>query len=360
MILIFFQNCLSPHQIPYIRECAKDERVEKLYFVMPRIDYGERSDMGWNNEKLLDETSIEFLLKPADGKVKNLLKSSGKDVKCLFSGIRGDADVFRWFNISLGYDVKRYIITEPPFTFHKPLWMHYVRFFLQDYKYIKHIDGIFAIGESCEKYYRSISKRWEVFPFIYVTESCDVKSVSVSGDMKVLYVGSLSERKNVKVLVEALKGFRNVQLNIVGDGDKNKELHYLANAYGIDATFYGTMPMNEIPQEMCKNDVLVLPSLYDGWGAVVNEALTQGLYVICSDKCGAKNLLHDEKRGNVFKNNDAVDLNILLKDINEHIDVTRLNRQYRLEWAKDNISGQTISKYMLDCLIYGKADSPWK
>ena len=46
MILIFFQNCLSPHQIPYIRECAKDERVDKVYFVMPRIDYDERSDMG--------------------------------------------------------------------------------------------------------------------------------------------------------------------------------------------------------------------------------------------------------------------------------------------------------------------------
>ena len=52
MNLIFFQNCLSPHQIPYIRECVKDKRVEKVYFVMPRIDYGERAEMGWKNDNL--------------------------------------------------------------------------------------------------------------------------------------------------------------------------------------------------------------------------------------------------------------------------------------------------------------------
>lgn len=109
MNLIFFQNCLSPHQIPYIRECAKDERVDKLYFVMPRIDYDERSDMGWSNDKLMDEPTIEFVLKPTDEMVRELLNVSGRDVICFFSGIRGDADVFRWLNISIGFDVKRYI-----------------------------------------------------------------------------------------------------------------------------------------------------------------------------------------------------------------------------------------------------------
>lgn len=166
MILIFFQNCLSPHQIPYIRECAKDRRVEKVYFVMPRIDYGERAEMGWNNDSLLDISTIEFVLKPTDKEIKQLLTVDDKDIRCFFSGIRGDVEVFRWLNISLGFNVKRYIITEPPYTFDKPLWMHYLRFFLQDYKFVKHIDGVFAIGESCEKYYNNISKHWKVWPFV--------------------------------------------------------------------------------------------------------------------------------------------------------------------------------------------------
>ena len=345
MNLIFFQNCLSPHQIPYIRECAKDERVDKVYFVMPRIDYEERSDMGWSNDMLLNESTVKFILKPTDDTVRELLDVGNKDVRCLFSGIRADADVFRWLNISIAFDVKRYIITEPPYIFDKPLWMHYVRFFLQDYKYVKRIDGVFAIGESCERYYRSISKRWKVFPFIYVTESFDVEPVSLHDDMKVLYVGSLSERKNVKVLIEAMRGLHNVQLNIVGDGEKRRELEALSKKSEINAYFLGTMPMKDIPNEMQKNDVLVLPSLYDGWGAVVNEALTQGLYVVCSDMCGAKDLLHDKNLGVKFKNNKSYDLSNVLEDITKNIDVIRLNRHYRSKWSKKSISGIAISKY---------------
>ena len=136
---------------------------------MPRIDYDERSDMGWSNDKLTDEPTIEFVLKPTDEMVRELLNVSGRDVICFFSGIRGDIDVFRWLNISLGFNVKRYIITEPPYTLDKPLWMHYLRFFLQDYKYVKYIDGVFAIGESCEKYYNNISKHWKVWRFVDVT-----------------------------------------------------------------------------------------------------------------------------------------------------------------------------------------------
>lgn len=360
MILIFFQNCLSPHQIPYIRECAKDERVDKVYFVMPRIDYDMRADMGWSNDKLMDEPTIEFVLKPTDDMVRELLDVGDKDVRCLFSGIRADADVFRWLNTSIAFNVKRYIITEPPYTFDKPLWMHYVRFFLQDYRYVKHIDGVFAIGESCERYYHSISKRWRVFPFIYVTESFDVELVSLHDDMKVLYVGSLSERKNVKVLVEAMRGLHNVQLNIVGDGDKRQELEVLSKESEINADFLGTMPMKDIPNEMQKNDVLVLPSLYDGWGAVVNEALTQGLYVVCSDKCGAKDLLREDYRGATFRNNDAMNLHTRLAALTDNTSVLRQNRKGRIDWAKTSISGKVISKYMIDCLMMGDGKCPWK
>lgn len=361
MIFIFFQNCLSPHQIPYIRECAKDERVEKVYFIMPRIDYGMRADMGWNNERLLEEPTIEFVLQPTDEDVEHLLKGQFQhDVRCFFSGIRGDADVFKWLNISIGFDVKRYIITEPPFTFDKPLWMHYIRFFLQDYKYVKHIDGILAIGESCVKYYRSLSKHWKVFPFLYVTESTDVMPIQLGGEMKVLYIGSLSERKNVQLLLTALKGFRNVQLNIVGDGEKRQELQGLAEKYGVNTTFLGTKNMAEVPKELQKNDILVLPSLYDGWGAVVNEALTQGVYAVCSNKCGAKDLLHESWRGLVFMNNNAPDLARNLKQCQQSIEVIRNGRQRRSDWAKECISGPVISKYIIDCMDGATTNCIWK
>ena len=48
-------------------------------------------------------------------------------------------------------------------------------------------------------------------------------------------------------------------------------------------------------------DVLVLPSHWDGWGAVINEALCNGARVVCSDFCGAADLVSDPRFGRVFR-----------------------------------------------------------
>lgn len=44
-------------------------------------------------------------------------------------------------------------------------------FFIQDRKYAKHIQYVFAMGEDAVRYFRSVWKDWQVFPFIYCTNS---------------------------------------------------------------------------------------------------------------------------------------------------------------------------------------------
>ena len=360
MILIFFQSCLSPHQMPFIRECVAMNEVEDVYYIIPRIDYADRQAMGWSNNQLMSDTSVKCIVSPPDEQVIPLMLS-GKNVYTFFSGIRADAYLFRWFRLSLQYDVKRYLITEPPYTFHKPLWMHYLRFFLQDYKYVKNVDGVFAIGESCAQYYLSISKRWKVWPFVYVTDNRVCESEEISGSLKVIYVGSLSKRKNVKVLVEALKDMKDVELTVVGDGEERHILERMVADGCVTAKFIGTKPMNEIPNIMSHHDVLVLPSLHDGWGAVVNEALTQGLYAVCSDKCGAKDLLLDSKRGKVFANDNAEELRIILNEICNKKDSLRADREYRRNWMCMHVNGKSIAAYFVNCLTNDNdVVCPWR
>src|SRR5437870_11248743 len=56
-------------------------------------------------------------------------------------------------------------------------------------------------------------------------------------------------------------------------------------------------------------DLLVLPSRYDGWGAVINEALMSGIPAICSDNCGAADLVRSSVQlGAVFRAGSAIDL----------------------------------------------------
>lgn len=348
MNLIFFQNCISPHQIPYIRECIKDERIESVHLIVPRTDYDERKYMGWDSTHLLEGSLIRLLLKPTNEQVIQLFKET-KDAVCLFTGIRAFSDVFCWFRLSLAYQVKRYIITEPPFVYDKPLWMHYLRFLFRDYKYTPHIDGIFGLGDLAVRYYRSISKRWVVFPFQYVTETIRRTLPSPSGKVKLLFVGSLIPRKNVSVVIEALKNNSEIDLTLVGDGPERSKLEKLVQKNRVNAKFLGTKPMKMVPNIMQQNDVLILPSLHDGWGAVVNEAMTLGLYVIVSDHCGVKTLITDENDGLIFKSNSVHSLRKSLEHIVSHIQDVRLMTDKRVEKAA-RIQGKQVANYLIKCI----------
>ena len=64
-----------------------------------------------------------------------------------------------------------------------------------------------------------------------------------------------------------------------------------------------------MPRFFAQADVFVLPSRYDGWGVVVNQAIGAGLPVICSDMVGAGHDLVDEDvNGLKFRAGDAASL----------------------------------------------------
>lgn len=124
--------------------------------------------------------------------------------------------------------------------------------------------------------------------------------------------------------------------------------------------FHGKMAMQQVHEIMPQYDVLILPSRYDGWGAVVNEALQRGLYVICSDRCGAKDLLQDASCGCVFHSGNHKQLAAIMHHCCSHISAIRANRKFRQEWAERCISGKVIARYMVDCLLGEQVNVPWK
>ena len=54
MNLFFFQNCISPHQIPFIEELSVFTDVDRVVVIAPRVDYDDRKLMGWKTSKLLE------------------------------------------------------------------------------------------------------------------------------------------------------------------------------------------------------------------------------------------------------------------------------------------------------------------
>ena len=119
-----------------------------------------------------------------------------------------------------------------------------------------------------------------------------------------LYVGRIIPHKNVEIVIKSfIKAFGNNQkyiLNIVGKGSS---LPQLKKRYGHlkNINFKGPRYGQDLILEYHNAHALVLPSLAEPWGLVVNEAMSAGLPVIASNKVGAgKDLIKDGEAGLIF------------------------------------------------------------
>lgn len=370
MRLVFWQNCLSPHQLPYIIHLIDDKRVDEVIIVSDCEIDDSRKKMGWNILNIPNTEKFKIILRPSPNHIDELLKESPQSSYHLYSGIRAFKFVFKVFKQSLKYPIYRGIITERPYTYAfghsngKPLWLHKLRFYLQDYKYTPFIHSFFAIGEDCVNYYQSISMKWKVFPFIYCTFNIDTnRNETFHQITKFIFIGNLTKRKGVINLLKVAKELSHsnkFELSIVGDGiEKPRLKQYISNNQINNVYFIGIQPIDKISSILQEHDILILPSIYDGWGAVVNEALTQGKYVICSNKCGAKELLHSPTNGKTFKSKKYKELRTKMQYCIDNITTLREQEIQRKEWATKCIDGKIIARYMIDCLHGKQTKAPW-
>lgn len=125
----------------------------------------------------------------------------------------------------------------------------------------------------------------------------------------ILWVGRMLKLKRVDLLIKALAKLKNegkkFKLTLVGNGSERKNLEKLAKKL-LGTSFYEFkefIPSDEVPFLMAQHDIYVLPSnAYEGWGAVVNEAMAVGCAVIASDKTGAgASLIEHGVNGLLFK-----------------------------------------------------------
>ena len=370
MRIVFWQNCLSPHQLPYIVHLLDDERVDKVIIVAGEAVNETRRNMGWEVAQIPGLNRCEVYLNPMPQTIDFLLSNRPDSSYHLFSGIRGFQFVFDVFKKSLKYNLKRGLITERPNTFAfgrangKPLWAHRIRFLLQDKRFTSYVQCVFAMGEEAVDYFHSVCKRWKVYPFAYCTDMVEsLSSSSIRREAGLVFVGSLSWWKAPIYILKSVAclSSNSYYINFIGDGPERHKMEHFIRQHELteNVSLLGTKQNSEIPSILSQHDILILPSIYDGWGAVVNEALQCGLYVICSDSCGAKELLTDKRCGKVFQSGNDKELSQIMQYCIEHITEIRADRRFRQLWAQQCISGKMIASYMVDCLEGKKTERPW-
>jgi len=143
---------------------------------------------------------------------------------------------------------------------------------------------------------------------------------------KVLYVGRLSEEKNLGALIEAtgkLAGQLDVRLIFVGDGPQRGQLEASAQRLGVTAEFLPFVDHRELPAFFARADAFVLPSFMEGHPKVLLEAMSCGVPCVASDVGGNSAILTDGETGLLFDPRDASALAGALERVLSQEDLAR-------------------------------------
>ena len=182
--------------------------------------------------------------------------------------------------------------------------------------------AIAAIGCKAEQDYRH---RFPDKPIVNIPYYCDLthfnqpKQQDPKAPFTILFCGQMIARKGLDLLLQAFHQLLNrgysAKLLLVGrEAELPDMLQSIPEHVQQHIEFAGFQAPEDLPHFFHRADLFVLPSRYDGWGVVINQALGAGLPIICSDAVGAATDLIDQGvNGFTFTSGSIEELSTVLK-----------------------------------------------
>ena len=176
------------------------------------------------------------------------------------------------------------------------------------------------------------------------SQHSDGKVVSkTSNSLKLLFVGSMSQRKGLADLFEAMKLLKKepVSLSILGQPSLSMEFY---RKQFSDFIYYLPCTNHEVRKIMQQHDALVLPSIVEGRALVQQEALSCGLTIITTRNAGGEDLVEEGLTGHLVPIRSPEKLaRCIMKNI-EEINSLKEKKLECLRKAKQYSWGEYASK----------------
>lgn len=226
-------------------------------------------------------------------------------------------------------------------------------------KYKDRVDAMLPLGTSGVKTFHKYG--WpqdKLYPFMYdpVDLVTDHSIVPTHAPLRFLYVGRFSRyTKGTDTLLKAVDLLQShtdrFTLSMVGGyGDMREEvLNWVETKPNVE--FLGKWDSNEVGMKMKDYDVCIVPSKFDGWNLLVNEAVRAHIGVIATDEAVSDEVIRYSHSGLVVK---AKRPKLLAAAMKKAIEEPALVQDWkaRAKQFSPQISNAAVAAYVLDILSY--------
>ncbi|MDZ7900887.1 MAG: glycosyltransferase family 4 protein [Arcicella sp.] len=233
--------------------------------------------------------------------------------------------------------------------------------------------GFFAVSIFAVNYFKSLNLKSEkIYRFGYFRNVEKPDFIKKESNInQLIFVGQLIERKGIFMLLEAVKNLvriiPNFHINIIGSGILENQIKQYVQTHHLEnfITLRGVINSENIAQFIQKADLLILPSVFDGWGIVVNEALQNHVPVLISDQCGAKELIRNEENGLIFEAQNTESLTKQLSKFLQFSSEEKSKMKSKIIETTKKIEIPVVADYMVACLDHAenitshKPTVPW-
>lgn len=166
---------------------------------------------------------------------------------------------------------------------------------------------------------------------------------------RICFVGALKRAKNLSLLLQAMRGIKGIRLVVIGNGPLRNDLVEESKELNIDVQFLGNLPNYELPMELNRSEIFVLPSLYEGHPKALLEAMACGLPVIGTNVPGIREVIVHGQTGCLCDTTPEDMRRAIIRVLNDEKLKRRMGKRAR-EFIMENYSIEKILEQELALL----------
>jgi len=244
-----------------------------------------------------------------------------------------------------------YILTRRIQNQHKPRFLNILA-----YQRARHI---VAISRAIEAELRERFTSTTVIPSTVAPKSSHSRRICEKIPRSILMAGALDPAKGHKVMLRALISMpTDWTLYIIGDGAELESIAQFINAHGLqNRTHLYAWDSDKAHTLFETCEYFAMPSIHEGLGSVLIDAMNAECLVVASDIGGIPDLVIDGVSGRLFPTNNALAIANTLVDLDGHQSLKQALIEAGKEIASQHVPSVMMSKYEV---VYHQVASEFK